>query len=181
MTKKKKIIFITGAVLLAAALIALAAALPFLLPLTILRENHPDDARRIALEQFGLDEVWIVAAGTSGSTLTTQKTPNYPIYVLGEKDGEEHFIIVPQLKDFEPYEIGWVFEKSFREIVDELNAHAGTAICQKENYGEFEFWDNEEQIAEYAQGIPLDFEFMMVYREYLIVQSRQELTILSKV
>ena len=183
MTKKKKIIIVSSVILGPVVLFFLIILIMlFTLPLTNIKENKMDDAKRIAIEQFGMDEVWVVYPGSSGSTITTQESANLPIYVLGVKNGEELFIIVPQLKKYPAYEREWVFNTSFQDIVAKLNDFAGNTICSPDDYHYFKFIDNiiNDKIKWYKtlDGVPLDVDFIMQYRyEYIIVQSNHEIMI----
>lgn len=179
MTKKKKIIISVsvtagGLILLA----TLAAIIIFaVLPMTVLRENSKADAREIAVKQFGVDSVRAVCFGTSGSCLTEQNTPNYPIYVLGEKAGEEIFIIVPQLKGYPAYKTDWPFAKTLREMTDVINGFAGSDICDINNLQNLEIIDNEYHANYYLKGrneFPLDVNVLVYCNGYFIYQSRNE-------
>ena len=182
MTKKKKIVISVsvtagGLILLA----TLAAIIIFaVLPMTVLRENKKIDAEYIAVNQFGMDEVWFVAPGTPESCLTEQKTPNYPIYVLGEKNGEEIFIIVPQLKGYPAYKIDWPFAKTLREMTEVINGFAGSDICDINNLQNLEIIDNEYHANYYLKGrneFPLDVNVLVYCNGYFIYQSRNEFAV----
>lgn len=156
----------------------------FCLPNSKLRENKDDDAKRIAIEQFGMEEVWVVAAGATNSSfnkLLIQETYQFPYYVLGIKNKEELFIVVPHLKRYPAYEIEWVFDTSFQDIVKKLNEFANETICTLDTYNKFIFIDNEELIKackEIPTYLSLDVNFILFFDySYYIGQSNHEILI----
>ena len=55
--------------------------------------------------------------------------------VIGERDGEELFLIVPADYDEEPYLAEWPFALSFKEMVSLLNGTVGETVISEEDYG----------------------------------------------
>ncbi len=113
-------------------------------------------------------------------TVISPDTKRYGIYVLGLKDGEEMMIVVPALKKQKAYEVDWVFDASFQEIIGKLNSSELGEICPKENYRLIEFVDFLDTIKLLLPGIEdtgLDINFMITYPGYKIVQIDGEIVI----
>ena len=82
----------------------------------------------IAKKEFKLDKVlWVAYNGERLSAepydeLYDKISGRYNYGVVGEKDGEEVFIIVPSHpKKFKPFITTWALEYSFTEIVEKFN------------------------------------------------------------
>ncbi|HIY78229.1 MAG TPA: hypothetical protein H9728_04215 [Candidatus Borkfalkia excrementavium] len=113
-------------------------------------------------------------------TVISPDTKRYGIYVLGLKDGEEMMIVVPALKKQKAYEVDWVFDASFQEIIEKLNSSELGEICPKENYRLIEFVDYLDTIKMLFPAIgdtALDVNFMITYLRYGIVQIDGEIVI----
>lgn len=144
------------------------------------QENKKSDAQRIALNEFSLEEILVITPGSSGSSIMSEDTARYPIYVLGVKDDKEIFIIVPVLKYQKAYTVDWVFNESFREIMTRLNSTEKGEVCSKSDYERIEFFDNEESIQDFFPDIAiqeLDVKFMIVFEKYGIVQMKGKVVI----
>ena len=109
---------------------------------TIVDENKRPDAYNIAINQFGFDKVYTADSGTRVSVLLKEHVVRYCIYVIGERDGEEVFIVVPAMKYQEPYEIDWPFKTSFKDIVKKYNEIVGEEEYTEDNYELIEFEDS---------------------------------------
>lgn len=88
-----------------------------------------NQAIAIAKKDFGCDKIlWIntnaaVLSGDPLDTLYEKLNRNkYEYYVVGEKDGEEIYIIVPDApKRNKPFVTTWAFDYSFSQIVEKFN------------------------------------------------------------
>lgn len=145
---------------------------------TMVNENKSDDARKIAIEQFGFDDVWTISAGTTESVLIQKDTSKYIWYVLGERDGEEVLLIVPAEKDEDSYEVDWPFADSFVQIIGKLNAFVGEDICTEEKFGLIEFMDRGFDSFD-IQADSLDVAFVIVFGEYYIGQIDGETVVIN--
>ena len=141
-------------------------------------ENKASDAKRIALEDFGMDEIWVVCNAVPGINIP-QEISRYGLYVLGSKDKKERLILVPARTDQAPFEMDWPLEHSFREIMEKLNSTEKGEICTKEEYPFVEFAEGSslkeylpDDVAEQA-----DKEFIILYFDYAIVQIEGEIFI----
>ncbi len=181
--KKKALIAICSAVL--AVLIAFAVILAVLLSGG---ERSWDDARKIAKTQFGMQEIWAIS-GSSASVSTLVKEDEMPksrsfLYVLGTKDGQEKFIVVPSAKDVKPFELAWPLNAFFSEIVGKWNELAGEELPFSEQY-RVKFLDTESELNMIAEHLkePLEVPFAVAYTDafhrYAAVQVGGELVIVD--
>lgn len=118
-------------------LIATAILAPFfvciaclmLVSCTLDKDIKYDKAISIAKKDFGCEKIlWIdTNALVLGVEPGSENTPNrmrshYTFYVVGEKDGEEIYLVIPSNPKLEkPYESTWCFDFTFKQIVDEFN------------------------------------------------------------
>lgn len=89
-------------------------------------------------------------------------------------------IVVPALKKQKAYEVDWVFDASFQEIIEKLNSSELGEICPKENYRLIEFVDYLDTIKMLFPAIgdtTLDVNFMITYLRHGIVQIDGEIVI----
>ncbi len=100
-------------------------------------ELNRDDAIKLAIKEYGLDKVlWIDAhASVFSSDPNAELTPSnlrshYAYYIIGEKDGEEIYCVVPSNPLLEkPYLTTWNLKYTFSQIIDKFNEHgAGYVI-----------------------------------------------------
>lgn len=88
-----------------------------------------NEAIAIAKQDFGCDKIlWIQSGALILETKPGEKIPvyslrsNYAYYVVGEKDGEEMYIVVPSTPDLDkPYTTTWGLDYSFTQIVEKFN------------------------------------------------------------
>lgn len=184
MTVKKKItISIIISVVVVAALIFMAIII-LSLSGVFTNSNTGYDAKKIAIKQFGMDEVLLLSSISTNSNLIKDTGIDSPvIFVVGLKNGEEHSIIVPIFKRYPPYETEWLFDLSFREIVAKINEVAGNDICHPENYKDFMFLSSPYEVELHRQrmfgNVPLDVDLIIHFHEYLIFQTEHELKLVD--
>lgn len=99
------------------------------------RERGIGNAEDIAREEFGMGTIF--AIDNAPDEISNKSKSNYCMAVIGEKDGEELFLIVPADYDEEPYLAEWPFALSFKEMVSLLNGTVGETVISEENYGAF--------------------------------------------
>lgn len=123
-SKKNKLI---ATVMLAPMLFLIVCFM--LVSCTLDQDIKYDKAISIAKKDFGVEKILWIETGALILSVEPgdEKTPNkirsnYAYYVVGEKDGEEIYIIVPSNpKQAEPYETTWSLDYTFKQIVEELN------------------------------------------------------------
>ncbi|MCI8369171.1 MAG: hypothetical protein HFJ81_06035 [Clostridia bacterium] len=145
---------------------------------TVINENRDDDAYKIAVKQFGFEEVWVVSSGTTSSVLMEEMVSRYLIYVLGEKEGREIMIIVPALKKDKSYEVKWPLKYSFKQTIDKYNVLVTEKPCTEEDYKYIEFQDCGFELYEIEES-SMDKPFAIKYLNRLIYQSNGEIVVKS--
>ncbi len=124
---------------------------------------NTSEAIKIAEKDFGCEKIlWI----DTGALLLSQEPgsepqvyefrSHYTYYVVGEKDGQEVYIIIPCSPEIEkPYLTTWCLDHTFSEVVDKFNENGANyiiAVPQKDVYRNFiKFEAGPEYIKEYAE------------------------------
>lgn len=150
-----------------AAAAALISVVTVLIGCTVKRENNKSDAEKTAKEEFGFEKIYFTSSGTAENT--SINFSHYFFYVLGEKDGEEIFITVPDKKGERSSLYDWPLNLTFKEITQKLNAFYGGEIYTSDNFAFTEIIDSGFEnfgIDETA----LDVKFMLSFGKYYAVQ-----------
>lgn len=94
-----------------------------------------DKAISIAKKDFGCEKIlWIGSSATvlSGDSWDKIKDKiggtHYSFYVVGEKDGEEVYIIIPSPQIKDPFITTWALGYSFKQVVEKFNENGAQYV-----------------------------------------------------
>lgn len=93
-----------------------------------------DEAIRIAKKDFGCEKIlWIEDNAlilSTGEPTVVKMRSHYSFYVVGEKDGEEIYIVIPSTPELdEPYIATWALDYSFAQIVEKFNEYGAKYVA----------------------------------------------------
>ena len=144
------------------------------------KENNRDDAERIARKNFHFDEIFVIVSGSPYSELTNPDEGTgmgYIYYVLGERDGEDAFIIVPWLNSQNSYEAEWPLCEPFEACMEQFSEALGRPVTKEDYVGNsfaVNFIDTKAEIERAVpplKGVDLDVNFMIEFKNtYYMVQ-----------
>lgn len=180
MTKTKRNLLIFCITIGGLAVIAGAIMLSLYLIFTHDPQTSGEDARRIALEDFGMDEVLVVTGGSPHAEIlgeyADKNLGGYIYYVLGVKDGKEMMIVVPHHYKDGSHQIDWPLQHSFTECIAALNEYAGTAVCEKDDYACVDFYDFLPSSTDYG-GAVFDTPFALIFEDSIIGENEGQIVI----
>ncbi len=149
------------------------------------RERKRVEAEKIAREQFGVEEILSVGHCNNDTLLfyNYNLSDKYAFYIVGEKNEQDVFVVVPASCKNLPFLTEWPFAYSFKEIMFTLQDFAGYDVLSsvlKLNMG-YEFAFIEPKEGEYfyevhnLKDVVMDVKMGIFIEPYFIVQSNGEL------
>ena len=151
--------------------------------LTIYPERGIETAEEIATEEFGMQKVYTI--GTAPEEYWPESSrSHYLMAVIGEKDGEELFLIVPGNYDEAPFLAPWPFALSFKEMIDLLNKTDPATPCTESDYRDIDISPQAHYyLADINWNELLDFNYLMIYKRdpshYVLGQSNGEVIVID--
>ncbi|MBR2340837.1 MAG: hypothetical protein IKA72_00300 [Clostridia bacterium] len=163
------------------------------------RERSLYDAPKIAIEEFGAEEIIVMTYSRSAYSWLSDAygvSDLHEWYVFAKKDGKEILVIVPSNTDKQPVLAEWPLDYSFEEIKTALQEFFGIKLeyfAPDYGFDDFQIIFGEEKIKNclssyYGINEPLDIdkEIMIVCKpdlyncqEHFVIQSNGELKIFT--